>query len=637
MPYPFTAIRGQERLKKALILNVINPAIGGVLISGHKGTGKSTAVRALAQIAGKRVITLPLAATEDRVVGSIDLEATIMTGKPELQPGILSEVHNNILYIDEVNLLQDHLVNMVLCAHSSKVNRVEREGISLEEPCEFVIIGTMNPEEGKLKSHFLEEFGLAVDVRTETDPDIRIGIVKDQMAYDEDPKAFEAGYLESERELQWRIQKASALLEAVEISDHIYKFIIEHCLMARVQGHKADLIMVETVKALAAWNGRLFADESDVEEAASYVLIHRMMQAVGDGKQKAKERQNEKDSESEQEEKPGNKEPHQQKDKIQDEEAGASGDRPVYQKKRGDNPYSLHAPNDTPGNNMEEIFSMGQAFLVKNFGHKKTRHVQYGSGKRTDAKSGNKRGHYIYSVKNPDTNDFALDATIRAAAPYQAGREKDGVAIAIRRSDLCGKIRESKYGNLLVFVLDASGSMAARKRMVETKAAILSILKDAYVKRDTVALVTFRRNKATVMLPPTRSVDRGIKLLEDLAVGGKTPLNHGIIKGLQIIESERTRNPKILPYLIIISDGIGNVSIDSSKKPREELMQICSHIKQQTWLNTMVLDIERKGTLSQNIGPMMAERMGSDYEKLDTIRSAAILSAVERMRHEKES
>lgn len=633
MPYPFTAIRGQERLKKALILNVINPKIGGVLISGHKGTAKSTAVRSLAQVAGKNVITLPLSATEDRVVGSIDLEKTIITGTPVFQPGILSEVHNGILYIDEVNLLQDHLVNMVLCAHSSKVNRLEREGISCEEPCEFVLIGTMNPEEGKLKSHFLEEFGLVVDVKTDTDPENRILIVKDHMAYEQDADAFLAQFADAERELQWRIQKAIALLDAVTISDHIYQFIIDHCLMARVQGHGADLIMVETVKALAAWDGRLFPEESDVEEAASYVLIHRMMKAVEDGNQSSKSgqsKQKKPETPKEEIEKP-------QKDKIQDEEPQSEGDTPVFHKKRGDNPYSIHAQNDTPGNNMEEIFSMGQAFLVKNFGHKKTRKIQTGSGKRTDGKSGTKRGHYIYSVKNPDTTDFALDATIRAAAPYQLQRERNGVAIEIHKSDLCGKVRESKYGNLLVFVLDASGSMAARKRMIETKAAILSILKDAYVKRDTVSLVTFRRNKATVMLPPTRSVDRGIKLLEGLAVGGKTPLNHGIIKGLQVIESERMRNPKILPYLIIISDGIGNVSIDKIKKPKEELMQICSHIKQLTWLNTMVLDIERKGTLSQNIGPLMAERMGSDYEKLDTIRSAAILSAVERMRHEKES
>ena len=231
-----------------------------------------------------------------------------------------------------------------------------------------------------------------------------------------------------------------------------------------------------------------------------------------------------------------------------------------------------------------------------------------------------------------DTGDLALDATIRAAAPYQLYREKNGLAISIRESDIREKVRQRKYSNLLVFVVDASGSMGASQRMVETKGAIVSLLKDAYIKRDKVCLVAFRGNDAQVLLPPTRSVERGMRLLETMPVGGRTPLNHGISKGLQVIQGELRKNPEVLPYMILITDGKGNVSIRGEKKPKQELMEISELVREFKYLNTMVLDIEKKGAMRFGLAKEMARRMGASYQQIETLKSAAIVSAIERVR-----
>ena len=273
--YPFSAILGQEKLKKALIFNLINPKIGGVLISGQKGTAKSTAVRALAELTHKKVITLPLSVTEDRLIGSVDLEQTMKTGKAVYLPGILSEADGQILYVDEVNLLQDHLTDIVLSAHGSKENRVEREGISAVSDCHFLLVGTMNPEEGQLRQHFLDQFGLCVVVGSENKPEQRLAIVKARMAFEDDPKAFAESYAQAEGELRDRIEAAAKLLPQITATEANRLYIVSKCLEAEVQGHRADLTLEETAKAVAVWNGHTEITKEDIDEAAPYVLLHR--------------------------------------------------------------------------------------------------------------------------------------------------------------------------------------------------------------------------------------------------------------------------------------------------------------------------------------------------------------------------
>ena len=604
--YPFSAILGQERLKKALILNLINPKIGGVLITGQKGTAKSTAVRALAALTQKKVITLPLSVSEDRLIGSVDLEQTMKTGKAVYLPGILTEADGQILYVDEVNLLQDHITDIVLTAHASKENRVEREGISAISDCQFLLVGTMNPEEGQLRQHFLDQFGLCVVVGSENKPEQRLAIVKARMAFEEDPQQFIELFAQQESALIKRIQRASQLLTSIPVTEANRLYIVSKCLEAEVQGHRADLTLEEASKAVAAWNGHGEITQEDIDEAAPYVLLHR--------------RRNTEQPPEEQEQQTQEQEPQEQNDR---------NDAPPPDRKDSDGPPPQNPPQSR---GKDQNFAMGKSFKVADFGHNASRQSHKGFGKRTTAKSAGKMGRYVYSVQQNLTGDLALDATIRAAAPYQVSRNKNGLAIAIRESDIREKVRQRKYANLLVFVVDASGSMGASQRMTETKGAILSLLKDAYVKRDKVCLVAFRGNDAQVLLPPTRSVDRGVRLLETMAVGGRTPLNHGISKGMQVIQSELKKNPGILPYMIMITDGKGNVSIDQSMKPKQELMEISEKVRAFSHINTMVLDIERKGAMSFGIAKEMALRMGANYQKIETLNQGTIISAIERVR-----
>ena len=602
--YPFSAILGQERLKKALLLNLINPKIGGVLISGQKGTAKSTAVRSLAALTCKQVITLPLSVTEDRLIGSVDLEQTMKTGKAVYAAGILTEADGQILYVDEVNLLQDYIVDTVLCAHAAGENRVEREGISAVSACRFLLVGTMNPEEGQLRRHFLDQFGLCVSVEAENEPQQRLAIVKTRMAFEDDPKAFAESFADREAALARQIAQASQLLPQIAVTEANRLYIVGKCLAAEVQGHRADLTLEETAKAVAAWKGHTEITQEDIDEAAPYVLLHRRRNT----------------------EEPPQEEPQPPQNTEQPDESEQSH-RP--DSKDSDGPPPTNPPQ---GRGKDQNFATGSAFKVADFGHKASRQSHKGFGKRTTAKSAGKMGRYVYSVQQNRTGDLALDATIRAAAPYQVSRNKNGLAIAIRQEDIREKVRQRKYANLLVFVVDASGSMGASQRMTETKGAILSLLKDAYIKRDKVCLIAFRGNDAQVLLPPTRSVDRGVRLLETMTVGGRTPLNHGLAKGMQVIQSELKKNPDILPYMIMITDGKGNVSMDTSLKPKQELMEISEKIRQFPHINTMVLDIERKGAMSFGIAREMALRMGASYQKIETLKSDAIVSAIERLR-----
>ena len=603
--YPFSAIFGQEKLKTALILNLINPKIGGVLITGQKGTAKSTAVRALGELTRKKVITLPLSVTEDRLIGSVDLEQTMKTGKAVYLPGILTEADGQILYVDEVNLLQDHLTDIVLTVHGSKENRVEREGISAVSDSRFLLVGTMNPEEGQLRQHFLDQFGLCVVVGSENEPEQRLAIVKARMAFEDDPKAFAQSYAEQETALRERIETASALLPSIAVTEANRLYIVSKCLEAEVQGHRADLTLEETAKAMAAWNSHDEITQKDIDESAPYVLLHRRRNT----------------------EQPPEEQPEPQQEQEPPEQQDGNDTPPDRQDSDGPPPQ-----NPPQGRGKDQNFAMGNSFKVADFGHSASRQTHKGFGKRTTAKSAGKMGRYVYSVQQNLTGDLALDATIRAAAPYQQSRQKNGLAIAIREADIREKVRQRKYANLLVFVVDASGSMGASQRMTETKGAILSLLKDAYVKRDKVCLIAFRGSDAQVLLPPTRSVDRGVRLLETMAVGGRTPLNHGIAKGMQVIQSELKKNPGVLPYMVMITDGKGNVSIDKSLQPKQELMEISEKLRAFPYINTMVLDIERKGAMSFGIAREMALRMGASYQKIETLKSDAIISAIERVR-----
>lgn len=275
--YPFSAIVGQEDMKEALILNLIDPALGGVLIRGQKGTAKTTAVRAVPDLMKDiRVVEIPANATEDRVAGTIDVEAALKEKERKFEPGLLMEANGNILYVDEVNLLDDHIVDILLDAAATGRNTVEREGISYTHPARFVLIGSMNPEEGSLRPQLLDRFGLAVDVGAETDPENRVKIIENRLAFEKNPQSFCRKYAGRQKELREQILNAREFLPNVRAGKDILRLSAEICIAYGTDGHRADIGIVKTARAIAALEGRKRVNREDVARAARYVLPHRM-------------------------------------------------------------------------------------------------------------------------------------------------------------------------------------------------------------------------------------------------------------------------------------------------------------------------------------------------------------------------
>lgn len=623
--YPFTAIIGQEAMKKALLLNVVNPKIGGVLINGEKGTAKSTAVRALAPLIEKKIVELPLSISEDRLVGSIDMEKTLASGAVHFEAGVLKQADQNILYVDEVNLLQDYIIDILLDISANGVNRIEREGVSFCHASEFILIGTMNQEEGELRPHFLDRFGLSVNIRGEKEPQQRVEILKRQHRYEENRQLFCQAYGDQEAQLKALIMAAQERLKRIVVTEANLAKIISLCLQANVIGHRADLVMEQTAKAIAALDGRLEITDADIEEAAFFALMHR---------QREQEPQQPDQENSESPEPEDKTEENENQSEPEADEPPADGEGPNQQREepQPSEPEDDKKKQNQPQQPRTENFGIGEDFKLKSFGHQADRRVRRGQGKRTNIRSASKSGRYIFTTMQRKNDDLALDATIRAAAPFQRERQSNGMAITIREQDIREKVRQKKIANLLVFVVDASGSMGANQRMIETKGAIMSLLKDAYVKRDKICLVAFRGEEAQVLLPPTRSVERGYKLLENMEIGGRTPLNAGLSKGIQVIKSELKKAPDLLPMMIVITDGKGNVSLADDQKPKAELLEIGAKIRDFKQINTMVIDIEKQGMMRFGIARELAATMQAEYRAMDELHSDKLLNMVESMR-----
>lgn len=618
--YPFSAIVGQDTMKKSLLLNVINPKIGGVLIRGQKGTAKSTLVRALANLSACDVVDVPLSITEDRLVGSIDLEQTLKQGRIQLEYGLLYQADEQILYVDEVNLLQDTIVNVLLEVNASGVNHIERESLSCSHPSRFILVGTMNQEEGELRPHFLDRFGLCVNAQAEYDPKLRVEIVKRKMEYEKNPEAFCRKYLQQEEALKQQIFQARERLKHIYVTDSDRQYIVNLCLNAYIQGHRGNFIVEQTAKTLAALNGRTTVTMEDIEEAASLALLHRRKEE----QPKSQQEESQTEESSNQEQETDSALPQQSnQDELQNKQS----------QDRENNPSEISSQNTS--SSQTQLFRVGDDFQLKEFGHISDKRTRKGQGKRTNIRSDAKSGRYIYAGINQGKYDLALDATIRAAAPFQKYRDKKGKAISIYSQDIREKVRQKKMANVLVFVVDASGSMGANQRMIETKGAILSLLKDAYIKRDKVALIAFRGDSAKVLLPPTRSVERGYRCLEEMEVGGKTPLNAGISKGIQVIKSELKKDMNCMPMLIVITDGKGNISLDENKKPKDELLEIGKKVKELSITDCMVIDIEKKGFMQFGIAKELANAMNATYYSVDTLRKDSILQMVESVREAK--
>ncbi|MFJ9898059.1 putative cobaltochelatase [Streptomyces sp. NPDC091280] len=604
-PFPFTAVVGQDDLRLALLLNAVSPAVGGVLVRGEKGTAKSTAVRALSALlpevavvpgcrfscdpaapdpacpdgpheAGTgterpaRMVELPVGASEDRLVGALDIERALAEGVKAFEPGLLADAHRGILYVDEVNLLHDHLVDLLLDAAAMGASYVEREGVSVRHAARFLLVGTMNPEEGELRPQLLDRFGLTVEVAASREPDQRVEVVRRRLAYDDDPAGFAGRWAGEESAVRARIVAARALLQSVRLGDGALRQIAATCAAFEVDGMRADIVMARTATALAAWAGRTDVLAEDVRQAALLALPHRRRRnpfdAPGLDENKLdetleefaeQEQEQEQDQEQGQEPEPEDDDPGpdggpdgpggggQQPPGPDSEgpQGGDTGARP--EAGEGGEPRPSGSAEQQPVRASEPFRT--KVLSVPGIG-------EGAAGRRSRARTEHGR---TTGARRPQgaLTKLHLAATVQAAAPHQLARGRAGRGLVVRRDDLRQATREGREGNLVLFVVDASGSMAARQRMSAVKGAVLSLLLDAYQRRDKVGLVTFRGSAADVALPPTSSVDAAAVRLESLPTGGRTPLAAGLLKARDVLRVERLRDPARRALVVVVTDG----------------------------------------------------------------------------------
>jgi len=605
--YPFTAIVGQEVAKTALLLNLVCPAIGGVLLSGEKGTAKSTMVRSLGQLLPDlQVVTLPLNATEDRVVGTLCLGEAVKHGRKTFEPGVLSAAHGHLLYVDEVNLLSECLVSVILDAAASGVNVVEREGISHSHPARFVLVGSMNPEEGYLQLQLLDRFGLAVPISGSQDLEERIEVVNRRLAYERDAVAFVARYRSQEAVLRAQVERAQERLPQVALPDALMERIAERCLSADAAGHRADLVIARAARAMAALCGREEVTPEDVEAVAPMALLHRqrLPEAVAAPAAAGRREPLSAPAPAEEiEELVGDPE-------VAAPDASSPGEPPQ------DGASAQRAE--------DQVFEIGQTFEVGAFLRPGTDHRtrRRGSGRRSRTRTVARTGRYIrYRIPRGRVTDIALDATLRAAAPHQRVRSDNGLAIVVRSADMRQKVRERRVGNTILFLVDASGSMGVRRRMVAVKGAVLSLLQDAYQKRDAVGMMAFRGEDADLLLPPTRSVDLAHKLLRDLPVGGRTPLAAGIVRAVELVQSLRVKDPDILPLVVLVSDGRANVALRGAD-PLEDARQAAEWAADQG-VEFLVIDTET-GVVRLGLAEALSQSLGAPCLQLEELHGERI-------------
>jgi magnesium chelatase subunit D len=578
-------------------------------------------------------------------VGTIDLESAIRSGTRRFEPGVLAEANRNLLYVDEVNLLDDHLVDVLLDAAAMGVNVVERESISVTHPARFILVGTMNPEEGELRPQLLDRFGLCVDVTGVMDISQRVRIIEDEQAFLSDPASFQAAAAPAEEQLRQDLQAARGRLKSVLLADDIRALIARLCLDEAVAGHRADLVVAHTARAICALRAGQTVELPDVLEALELGLAHRRRDVRAERQLPAQDMATRATQELIEIQSRASLE----KAEGAQGEAGAAQGAAGSDAKEGwtaTEPRETQ-PADAADPESERVIEL-KTFVVKKFDLPRERKARRASGKRSSSKSETKRGRYVRSTHVEKTTDVAFDATLRAAAPHQIRRRTaahpGGTALRLERHDLRQKVRERKTGNLIVFVVDASASMDAEQRMIATKGAILSLLRDAYVRRDKVALVAFSGRNARIVLRPTSSVDLAERRLERLSVGGTTPLTHGLITALKLVKTERLRDPGVYPLLVLISDGRGNISL-LGEEPLVEAQRAAGQIRSEG-IRAMVIDSTRDhrqrgregvgrvaslyGAYAFNVCGDLAERLGGRYYGLYDLSQRAIMDSIER-------
>ncbi len=635
--YPFAAIVGQENAKLALLLALINPKAGGLLISGEKGTAKSTLVHSAASLVNpQEIVTVPLNVTEDMLFGSIDVEYALQKGAKRFSSGLLGRATNNILYIDEVNLLRQELLVALLDANANGKNMVERDGISYEEEVHYFVLGTMNPEEGTLPTPVLDRFGLFVSLEGDKDLDNRGKIIRRAIDFEADRESFMAEFATDTASMHERLKAARTLLVHVEISDAMIALAAELSTQGFCAGHRAEIYLLETAKAIAAWNKRSYVLPQDINQAALFVLPHRMRKPPEE--QQPQERKEQEDNNDDNNESDDNDFEQNEQDKEEPaplppphQDNGEEEDEPEKDKDENseeddsqDNEQEPQQDSNKPAQK-DKVESIDTAFTMPKMHVDlgKDRIKRRGSGKRSVTKTDLKQGRYVRSeLPKNKVEDLAFDATIRAAAPFQRLRESNGFALNIHKEDLRQKVREKRVGSTFLFAVDASGSMGANQRMKAVKGAVFHMLQEAYQKRDRVGMIAFRRDEAEVVLPITRSVDLAQKSLAQLPTGGKTPLAEGLESALTVLARLNKQDAGLEPILVLVTDGRANAGEDAINRA-VKMAQLIGKAK----ITSVVLDTEND-FIKLGIANKVAQAMGANYYKLNQLTHEAVLRIV---------
>ncbi|HIZ98148.1 MAG TPA: VWA domain-containing protein, partial [Candidatus Janibacter merdipullorum] len=595
-----------------------------------------------------RLVELPVGATEDRVVGSLDLRRALGDGEAAYQPGLLAEAHRGILYVDEVNLLHDHLVDVLLDAAAMGRNTVERDGVSISHPARITLVGTMNPEEGELRPQLLDRFGLTVHIAASRDPHERAEVVRRRLEADADPAGFAERFAASEAELTERLAAAREAVRHIALDERTLRTIARVCAGFDVDGMRADIVTARTAAAHAAWSGRAEVTRADIRAAALLSLPHRRRRAPFDAPGLDEDLLDRLLDEEPEDDPPGGGEepegdpgdaptedPADQDTSEQDqsesptapEQGGPQDERPTQQERPETPPQStpeqgegeLEEPAEPqPGSQPTPI---GTASAEKPYRARRLELTGVGtgpSGRRSPALTPRGRTVGVHPVgQEPAGAPVHLTATLRASAARRAA----GGSARVTGEDLRHAVTRGREANLVLLAVDASGSMAARKRMSEVKTAVLSLLLDAYQRRDRVGLVTFRGREAEVALPPTSSVDAAAARLAELPHGGRTPLAEGLSEVARVVARERVRDRSQRALVVLVTDGRATSGPDALARA-QHIADAWGHTAE-----TVVVDCE-SGRFRMGIAADLARRMGAEHIALEEVAASGLVEII---------